>query len=127
MFAPALSVSTTEAGTRRPIVLDSRLRGNDMGVEFIQTYQGIFVATTFGYNRHVVMLNLFQHPEIPKQVRNNRGVSNSTCHLPAAPRRMRMLHVRTGLAIQLAFYFLKAFPGHAFSLDAEGKVRRLCR
>ena len=46
MFAPALSVSTTEAGTRRPIVLDSRLRGNDMGVEFIQTYQGIFVAVT---------------------------------------------------------------------------------
>ena len=44
MFAPALSVSTTEAGTLRPVGLDSRLRGNDMGVEFIQTYQGIFVA-----------------------------------------------------------------------------------
>jgi len=30
-----------------------------------------------------------------------------------------MLHVRTGVAIQLAFYFLKAFLGHAFSLDGE--------
>jgi len=91
--------------------------GNDMGVEFIQTYQGIFVANTFGYNRHVVMLNLFQHLEIPKQVRNDRGVSNPTCRSPAAPRRMRMLHVRTGVAIQLAFYLFKAFLGHAFSLD----------
>ena len=44
MFAPALSVSITEAGTQRPIFLDSRLRGNDVGVEFIQTYQDIFVA-----------------------------------------------------------------------------------
>jgi len=32
---------------------------------------------------------------------------------------MRMLHVRTGVAIRLAFYFLKAFLGHAFSLDGE--------
>ena len=46
MFAPALSVSTMEAGTQRPVGLDSRLRGNDMGIEFIQTYQGIFVAMT---------------------------------------------------------------------------------
>ena len=49
--------------------------GNDKGIGFIQTYKGIFVATTFGYNQHVVMLNLFQHPrinlEIPKQVRND--------------------------------------------------------
>jgi len=37
--------------------LDSRLRGNDNGIGFIQTYKGIFVATTFGYNQHVVMLN----------------------------------------------------------------------
>ena len=44
--------------------LDSRLRGNDKSVGFIQTYKGIFVATTFGYNQHAVMLNLFQHPRI---------------------------------------------------------------
>lgn len=35
----------------------------------------------FGYNRHFVVLNLFQHPrinlEIPKQVRNDRDVRNS--------------------------------------------------
>jgi hypothetical protein len=36
---PAFSASTTEAGTRRPIGLDSRLRGNDMVVGLIQTYQ----------------------------------------------------------------------------------------
>jgi hypothetical protein len=60
--------------------------GNDTGVEFIQTYQGIFVANTFGYNRHVVMLNLFknivmlnlfQYPEIPKQVRDDRGIRDN--------------------------------------------------
>ena len=81
--------------------------GNDMGVEFIQIYQGIFVAMTFGYNRHVVMLNLLQHHEIPKQVRNDRGVRNDGgvrnpwCRLPAALRRMRMLHVRTGLCLSV--------------------------
>ena len=75
MFTPDLSVIPAEAGTHRLVDLDSRLRGNDKGVGFIQTYKGIFVATTFGYNQHVVMLNLFQHPqinlEIPKQVRND--------------------------------------------------------
>jgi len=75
MFTPDLSVIPAEARTQRLVGLDSRLRGNDKGVGFIQTYKGIFVATTFGYNQHVVMLNLFQHPrinlEIPKQVRND--------------------------------------------------------
>jgi hypothetical protein len=55
--------------------LDSRLRGNDKGVGSIQTYIGNFVATTFGYNQHVVVQKLLQHPrinlEIPKQVRND--------------------------------------------------------
>jgi len=38
MSAPALSIIPAEAGTQRLIGLDSRLRGNDMGVEFVQTY-----------------------------------------------------------------------------------------
>ena len=73
------------------------------------------------------MLNLFQHLEIPKQVRNDRGVSNPTCRSPAAPRRIRMLHVRTGVAIPLALEFLKAFRGHAFSLDGGTKRRYVAK
>ena len=60
--------------------LDSRLRGNDKGVWLVQTYKGIFVATTVGYNQHVVMLKQVQHPrinfEIPKQVRNDMELSS---------------------------------------------------
>jgi len=38
MFAPVLSIIPAEAGTQKLIGLDSRLRGNDMGIEFVQTY-----------------------------------------------------------------------------------------
>ena len=38
-----------------------------------------------------------------------------------------MLHVRTGVAIPLAFYFLKAFRGHAFSLDGGSKRRYVAK
>jgi hypothetical protein len=45
MFAPALSVSIIEARTQRPMGLDSRLRGNDIGVKFVPTYKSsILVA-----------------------------------------------------------------------------------
>ena len=45
MFTSALSVIPAEAGIQRMVVLDSRLRGNDMGIGFIKTFQGsIFVA-----------------------------------------------------------------------------------
>jgi len=38
MSEPVLSIIPAEAGTQRLIGLDSRLRGNDIGVEFVQTY-----------------------------------------------------------------------------------------
>ena len=57
MFTLDLSAIPAEAGIKRLVGLDSRLRGNDKGIGFIQTYKGIFVATTFGYNQHVIMLN----------------------------------------------------------------------
>ena len=47
MFVPALSVIPAEAGIQRLAGLDSRLRENDMGIEFIHTYHGsIFAAMT---------------------------------------------------------------------------------
>jgi hypothetical protein len=46
MSTPDLSVIHAEAGTRRPIVLDSRLCGNDKGAGFIPTDECIFVAMT---------------------------------------------------------------------------------
>jgi len=46
MFAPALAVIPAEAGIQILVGLDSRLRGNDMGVGFVQTYKCIFVTMT---------------------------------------------------------------------------------
>ena len=49
LFEPALSVIPAKEGIQRLVGLDSRLRGNDRGVEFVQTYQGsVFVAMTRG-------------------------------------------------------------------------------
>jgi hypothetical protein len=45
MFTSALSVIPAEAGIQRMVGIDSRLRGNDMGIGFIKTFQSsIFVA-----------------------------------------------------------------------------------
>ena len=45
MFTSALSAIPAEAGIQRMVGLDTRLRGNDMGIGFIKTLQGsIFVA-----------------------------------------------------------------------------------
>jgi hypothetical protein len=50
MFEPALSIIPAKAGIQRLVGLDSRLRGNNNGVEFVQTHQGsIFVATIGGW------------------------------------------------------------------------------
>jgi len=44
MYTPDLPVIPAEEGIRRPIGLDSRLRGNDTGAGFIRTDNDIFVA-----------------------------------------------------------------------------------
>ena len=58
-----------------------------MGVGFVRIFQGsIFMAMTFGYNQHAVMLNLFQHPlfryrsplRLPRPP-INRGPRNDGC------------------------------------------------
>jgi hypothetical protein len=67
-FLP-LSVIPASAGIQRLIGLDSRLRGNYRGVGVVHTYKGIFVATTLGYNQHIV---------IPKQVRNDNDMERNS-------------------------------------------------
>jgi hypothetical protein len=48
MFTSALSAIPAEAGIQRMVGLDTRLRGNDMGIGFIKTLKGpIFVAIIY--------------------------------------------------------------------------------
>lgn len=45
MVGPALSVSTMDKGTRITMGMDSRLRGNDIGVELASIFKGSILAT----------------------------------------------------------------------------------